>query len=443
MADQTNTGNIIRSTRLLVAGLVVTILVLGFALVSATIGRSAIPVAEVPERRNALAESDDNCVTCHRNTTPGIVEQYGHSTMAAAEVSCQDCHEVEAGYPGAVEHQGTHVLPMPSTQKCATCHPSEVAQFNQSRHGLPAYVAMVGAADLREDHQEIYASIPEGKFNPDRARNSLYHLEGPAVTRFACHSCHDIGKPHEDGSVGQCQKCHVRHEFSREQARKPETCNNCHIGPDHPQWEIYQQSKHGIAYATKGHEWHWEAESGTLDETDFPAATCAICHISGFGGSSTTHDIGDRLTWYLFAPVSERRPSWQDNQVRMKSVCQACHNTNFIEDFYTDADALTERINEWVRESNDIIAPLKEKGLLTEAPFDEPIDFTHFDLWHHWGRTAKFGAWMQGADYVQWHGAYEILRDLAELREMTQEKLESAETLEEASLDAAEDEGTE
>jgi hypothetical protein len=42
--------------------------------------------------------------------------------------------------------------------------------------------------------------------------------------------------------VGQCQKCHLRHEFSLEQARKPETCNACHIGPDHPQWEIYQES---------------------------------------------------------------------------------------------------------------------------------------------------------------------------------------------------------
>jgi len=34
---------------------------------------------------------------------------------------------------------------------------------------------------------------------------------------------------------------------------------------------------------------------------------------------------------------------------------------------------------------------------------------------------------MQGADYVQWHGAYEILRTLAELREMAREKLERAE----------------
>jgi hydroxylamine dehydrogenase len=70
--------------------------------------------------------------------------------------------------------------------------------------------------------------------------------------------------------------------------------------------------------------------------------------------------------------------------------------------------------------------PLKDNDLLTAAPFDEPIDFTYFELWHHWGRTAKFGAWMQGPDYTQWHGAYEVLSDLAELREMVAQKLADA-----------------
>jgi hypothetical protein len=33
---------------------------------------------------------------------------------------------------------------------------------------------------------------------------------------------------------------------------------------------------------------------------------------------------------------------------------------------------------------------------------------------------------MQGPDYVQWHGAYEILRELAELREMVDARLSEA-----------------
>lgn len=415
--------------RVLIIGLSAVIVVLALALVTMTIGRFATPAA-IDEQAtvNVLANSDDDCVICHRLQTPGIVEQYGHSTMAAAGVSCQDCHVVDEGYPGSVPHEGLYVLNQPTTAICQKCHVQEVAQFNQSRHGLPSYVAYAGEDVLTAAQKQIYASIPEGGNDPEatRARNALHKLEGEAITRFACEGCHDIGKPAADGSVGQCTSCHLRHEFSLEQARKPETCNYCHIGPDHPQWEIYQESPHGIAYATGGDGWHWDAEPGTLTAADFPAPTCATCHISGFGSAGTTHDIGDRLSWFLFAPISSRRPAWQDNRVRMQGVCRECHNQNFITEFYIAADAATEQVNAWVSESNELIAPLKERDLLTAAPFDEPIDFTHFDLWHHWGRTAKFGVWMQGPDYVQWHGAYEILRDMAKLRVEVHEKLEQA-----------------
>ena len=33
---------------------------------------------------------------------------------------------------------------------------------------------------------------------------------------------------------------------------------------------------------------------------------------------------------------------------------------------------------------------------------------------------------MQGPDFVQWHGAYEVLHELAELKEMVNQKLEAA-----------------
>lgn len=423
----TNETKSSRISQVFILGLIAVILILGAALIILAITRSGAPVGE-EDRPNALANSNNECVDCHERTTPGIIQQYGHSTMAAANVDCQDCHEVQADYPAAVEHEGTYVLSSPTTAMCAKCHQQEVAQYNQSRHGLPAYVAVFGSQELTPDLLAIYEGIPEGGYAPDKSRNAIAELEGPAITRFACESCHNVGKPAADGSVGQCQKCHLRHEFSLEQARKPETCNACHIGPDHPQWEIYQESPHGIAYMTGGHNWNWEAEPGTLSVEDFPAPTCATCHISGFGTAGTTHDVGDRLTWFLFAPISERRPGWQDNAVRMQNVCLECHNQNFVENLYTDGDALVERINELVVESDEIMQPLKDQGLLTAAPFDEPIDYVYFELWHHWGRTAKFGAWMQGPDYTQWHGAYELLADLAELREMADEKLHQAES---------------
>ena len=414
----------LRRYRTLIIGLVIVIVVLGVAIIILAIGQAGTPVdlGEV----DVLANNTDECVTCHREASPGIVEQFGHSTMAAAEVTCRDCHQVSADYPGAVEHEGDYILASPSTAMCEVCHEAEVAQYYQSRHSLPSWVAVVGSKDLSPELMAMYEAIPEGSFAPDKARNAIAAIEGPVLTPFTCESCHSIGAPAMDGSVGRCQKCHIRHSFSLEQARKPDTCNNCHIGPDHPQWEIYQESAHGIMYATMGETWNWEAEAGNLSVVDFPAPTCALCHMSGFGTSGTTHDVGDRLTWYLFASISERRPGWQDNMARMQSVCFECHNENFITDLYAAADPATEQINGYVQDSNDLMAPLQEQGLLTSEPFDEPIDFTYFDLWHYWGRVAKFGMWMQGPDYSQWHGVYPLLETMSDLEVMVNEKLQAA-----------------
>ena len=428
-------NNWLSPKRFLTIGIILILSVLGFSLIiiigcnGETVTKTITETASSNsnERTDWLIDSMDPCVICHRVMTPGIVQQFSYSTMAAAGNTCRDCHEVEPTHPGAEAHQGTFRLSQPTPLMCQSCHETEVDQFYQSRHALPAYVAMKGTQDLTSEHLAMYESIPEGGFAPDKGRNALYVLEGSDVTRFACEVCHNIGQPNSDGSVGKCQDCHLRHIFSLEQARKPETCNACHIGPDHPQWEIYQESGHGIAYATDGHNWNWEADPDSLSVSDMPAATCATCHQSAFGGVDASHDMGERLTWYLFASISERRPDWQENQERMQSVCRQCHNNIFIEEFYADADEVIEAVNAWVVESNEILATLQAEGLLTEAAFDEPIDFVHFDLWHHWGRTTKFGAWMQGPDYTQWHGAYEILRDLAELREIANQKINSRE----------------
>ena len=176
--------NGLRSARLLIIGLVAVIVVLGLALIVLAISRGASR-AEA-QRIDVLADSTDECVVCHRRTTPGIVEQFGHSSMAAAEVTCRNCHEVNANYPNAVEHEGTYVLNSPTTARCDQCHVTEVAQYNQSRHGVPAYVAYAGAESLSPDMLEMYKSIPEAAPDPNRMRNSLFALEGPEVTQFAC-----------------------------------------------------------------------------------------------------------------------------------------------------------------------------------------------------------------------------------------------------------------
>jgi hydroxylamine dehydrogenase len=411
--------------RTLVISLGAVIVVIGTAFIVLVIGHAGTQVDL--QQVDVLANSSDECVTCHREDTPGIVNQFSHSAMAAASVTCRNCHEVSAGYPGAEMHEAAYILAEPTTARCEQCHAAEVAQFYQSRHSLPAFGAVWGTKDLSATLAVMYQAIPEGTFTPDKSRNAVAVLEGAVVMPFTCENCHSIGLPAADGSVGRCQKCHIRHEFSLAQARKPETCNNCHIGPDHPQWEIYQESAHGIMYATQGASWNWDAEPGNLTVSDFTAPTCALCHMSGFGATGTTHDVGDRLSWFLFASTSTQRPVWQDNRARMQSVCYECHNASFIQDYYTKADAATQQVNTWVQASNDLIAPLQKLNLINPNDYNEPIDFTYFDLWHFYGRSTKFGAWMQGPDYSQWHGAYPLQGALADLREMVNAKLQAAE----------------
>jgi len=81
--------------------------------------------------------------------------------MAVAEANRVECHEVDEGYPGGVEHEGVYVLPSPSAAMCDRCHTTEVAQFNQSRHALPAFVAYAGIEPLNEEQLTLYRSIDE------------------------------------------------------------------------------------------------------------------------------------------------------------------------------------------------------------------------------------------------------------------------------------------
>jgi hypothetical protein len=59
---------------------------------------------------------------------------------------------------------------------------------------------------------------------------------------------------------------------------------------------------------------------------------------------------------------------------------------------------------------------LYAEGKLTKQPFDEPVEYLYFNMWHYDGRTAKHGAFMGGADFVQWHGNYELVSKLSELK---------------------------
>jgi hypothetical protein len=95
----------------------------------------------------------------------------------------------------------------------------------------------------------------------------------------------------------------------------------------------------------------------------------------------------------------------------MQNVCVACHSPAFTKAFYTQYDNVIDLYNEkFAVPARDIMLALKKEGKIISAPFDDKIEWTFFELWHHEGRRARMGASMQGPDYTQWHGFYEVAK---------------------------------
>ena len=179
-----------------------------------------------------------------------------------------------------------------------------------------------------------------------------------------------IGRLNLDGSLGSCSACHSRHDFSPRRARQPENCGKCHLGPDHPQKEIYEESKHGVAFRDLREHMNLDAENWVLGEDYSQAPTCATCHMSGntSNGGKVTHDPGERISWTNRPPVSlvmdtdlngevvketdpaKRRDlvksTWQDKRTQMKNVCLNCHTENYVDAFYKQYDDFVVNYNE-------------------------------------------------------------------------------------------------
>ena len=158
-----------------------------------------------------------------------------------------------------------------------------------------------------------------------------------------------------------------------------------------------------------------------LTTRDMFVPTCATCHMSGINGIGVTHDPSERLSYYLANAISEKRPNYAQAQAKMKQVCSQCHTPAVIDRVYSQAEQVVVNTNQRVKDAQDLMAGLRKDGSLTGPPFSTPIDFVYFDLWHYDGRTSKHGAFMGGADFVQWHGNYPMLQRMVQMKAMAAE----------------------
>ncbi|MBI5399661.1 cytochrome c3 family protein [Candidatus Saganbacteria bacterium] len=352
-------------------------------------------------------KESQTCLACHKETTPQIINHWKDSRHAKVGVSCFECHRAKKGEPDAFEHNGFTIATIVSPKDCGQCHAKEFKEQQGSRHADAA--SFIGSLDntlgeiveggpaavsgCRQCHGSTVKVLKDGKIDPATWPNG------------------GMGRVNPDGSKGSCAACHYRHEFSLKVARAPDTCGRCHMGPDHPQREIYGESKHGINFMANIDKMNLGKKKWVLGKDYSAAPNCVTCHMGATANLKSTHDVGARISWTLRPPVSVKVADADKKRVEMQSVCQQCHSPQWVDNFYTQYDNVVNHYNDkFGKPAKEIMDKLLKAGKITKTPFDEEIEWTYYELWHHEGRRARMGAAMMGPDFTQWHGFYEVAK---------------------------------
>lgn len=402
---------------------------IGLILAGIGAGRAPAQAISLPE----LSKQSQACVECHKQESLALYQMWGASKHYKANVGCFECHKAEEGDPDAYMHYDERIATIVSPKDCGRCHEREVKEFVGSHHSKGARI--LGSLDnvlaeiVEGNRAFVTPGFPEG--NSAAAVNGCWQCHG-AVTRVLPNGRLDpaswpntgIGRINPDGTEGSCSACHSRHTFSAAQARHPDTCGKCHLGPDHPQKEVYEESKHGIAFAANIDKMNLQSEKWVVGEDYWHAPTCATCHMSATKNQKVTHDVGLRISWNNRPDISVRPETsdaklglpgkdvpWQTRRQNMQDVCLNCHNQNWVDNFYTQYDALIELYHDkFAIPGRDLYAlALPAKELPTVA-FTHEVDWSWWELWHHEGRRARHGASMMGPDYTHWHGTYDVAK---------------------------------
>jgi hypothetical protein len=389
------------------------------------------------------------CVKCHEEETPNIVSDWRLSTHSQNDVGCRNCHGSNV-HCGMCHGEGYDVR-MPTPETCAECHEGQVQQFRQGKHAA-AWAAM--------------KAMPSA------------HAQPVALTEGmkGCGGCHKIGLKTEDEiasfketgpgfGIASCDACHTRHIFSVQEARQPQACQTCHMGFDHPQWEMYSSSKHGVRYLLK--------QKGILPDS-VAAPTCQTCHMP-----EGDHEV--RTAWGFLAvrlPMSEdpawaadqatilralgvldldgnpterldvvkaadvvrlTEQSWQQERDEMLGICSQCHSTHFARAELEKGDEMIREADHLLAEAIRVVAGLYEDGVLAKPEnyaqafpdllhfHDAPtvIEQKLFEMHLEQRMRAFQGTFHANPDYALWYGWSAMQTTLAEIRDLARKLREN------------------
>ena len=443
------------------------------------------------------APSDDTqaCLDCHRDVHPGITADWERSRHARTRpldslvkpelerrlsaatvpeslrdrtVGCAECHTLNAGlHEDTFDHNGYEIHVVVSPGDCATCHPAERSQYEENimsraygnlvenpvysdlaavTNGTEVYLPEENRVELREPDEAteavscLFCHGMKVRVTGSVTRETDYgEMDFPVLSGWPSQG---VGRVNTDGTLGACTACHTRHRFSIETARKPDTCSQCHKGPDVPGYKAYSVSKHGNLHASHKKEETFDAVPWTLGK-DVSAPTCATCHVSlcvsGDGRviAERTHRMNDRLAWRLFGVYAHPHPESADTTVlrnraelplpvdldgrpaeqglidgeaqelrrdAMKRVCLSCHASGWVEAQYERLDRTIQTSNEMTLAATRVMSSVWEKGLAKgigqgDSPFNEAIEKMWVEQWLFYANSTRYAAAMMGGDY--------------------------------------------
>lgn len=379
------------------------------------------------------------CVECHKQTTPGAVRDWSLSKHAQNDIGCEQCHGSEH-----TTAEDWKEATFASPEVCEQCHPEQVEQYQGGKHAL-------GWASV--------LAMPTTHYQPMAL---LQGMEG-------CTGCHAIGIKDEATAdelraqgvrygLSSCDSCHTRHTFSTREASEPQACRTCHMGFDHPQWEMWSSSKHGVRYmlqqtghvsqeaaAPKCQTCHMpEGDHGVMTAWGFLAVRLPLPEdkqwaedrttlLKGFGVLSPDGKPTARLEALKAVNVARlTEEAWQQERDKMIAICSRCHSEGFARNELRKGDEMIRISDNLLAGSIREVAALYRDGVLRKPEnyaFAYPDLLTFQDaptiletrLWlmflKHRMRTFQ-GSFHQNPDYTFWYGWSEMIQDRNAISEM-------------------------
>ncbi len=396
-----------------------------------------VVVAAILTVQSAAAQ-EQACVECHEKETPNIVFDWQNSRHFENDVACDTCHG--AGHTTAEDVSEARFA---SPDTCNECHPDQVGQYKSGKHAMAWSAAQ---------------AMPTTHWQP---MVILQGMEG-------CTGCHAIGIKDDktlnelkdqgvEYGLSACDACHTRHTFSTKEASQPQACRTCHMGMDHPQWEMYESSKHGVRYLLR--------QTGVVSE-EMTAPTCQTCHMDGgdhevrtaWGFLAVRLPMPENKEWAadratvlkglgVLSPEGEptarldvvkaadvarlTEEAFQKEREEMLGICSRCHAGKFARKELEKGDEMIRVADGLMAEAIREVADLYDKGILKKPEsyaFAYPDLLTFHDapttietrLWlmflKHRMRTFQ-GSFHQNPDYALWYGWSEMVRDVNAIKE--------------------------